>query len=100
MNNSNKHREHIEQALAKHTFEHQRNAAQKAFSKFNAGAKAVVVAAEMQSGKSGIALALACKQRLSLADELLTSRKHLKDTLYLVTMADLALQEQAKRDLS
>ncbi|MGL5664774.1 MAG: DEAD/DEAH box helicase family protein, partial [Shewanella sp.] len=26
--------------------------------------------------------------------------KHLKDTLYLVTMADLALQEQAKRDLS
>lgn len=100
MNNSNKHREHIEQALAKHTFEHQRNAAQKAFSKFNAGAKAVVVAAEMQSGKSGIALALACKQRLSLADELLTSRKHLKDTLYLVTMAELALQEQAKRDLS
>ncbi|KOY19344.1 glutathione synthase [Vibrio parahaemolyticus] len=100
MNNSNNHREHIAQALAKHTFEHQRSAAEKAFSKFNTGSKAVVVAAEMQSGKSGIALALACKQRLSLADELLTSRKHLKDTLYLVTMADLALQEQAKRDLA
>lgn len=100
MNNSNNHREHIAQALAKHTFEHQRNAAEKAFSKFNTGSKAVVVAAEMQSGKSGIALALACKQRLSLADEQLTSRKHLKDTLYLVTMADLALQEQAKRDLT
>ncbi|MFL7009573.1 DEAD/DEAH box helicase family protein [Enterovibrio norvegicus] len=100
MNNSNKHREHIKQALAKHTFEHQRSAAEKSFSKFNTGSKAVVIAAEMQSGKSGIALALACEQRLSLTDELLTSRKHLKDTLYLVTMADLALQEQAKRDLS
>ena len=100
MNNSYKHRAYIQQSITKHTFQHQRNAADKAFSKFTTGSRAVVVAAEMQSGKSGIALALAGKQRLSLPDELLTSRKHLKDTLYLVTMADLALQEQAKRDLS
>lgn len=99
MNNQIKHREYVQKAILQYTFEHQRCAAEKAFSKFKAGSKAVVVAAEMQSGKSGIALALACKQRLSLTDELLTSRKHLKDTLYLVTMADLALQEQAKRDL-
>ncbi|HCB1508716.1 TPA: DEAD/DEAH box helicase family protein, partial [Citrobacter freundii] len=86
--------------MAENTFEHQRNAAEKAFTKLNSGSKAVILAAEMQSGKSGIALALACLQRLSLPDELLANRKYLKDTLYLVTMADLALQEQAKRDLT
>ncbi|MBF4381476.1 DEAD/DEAH box helicase family protein, partial [Vibrio anguillarum] len=37
---------------------------------------------------------------LSLSDEVIIDRKCLKDTLYLVTMADLALQEQAKQDLS
>ncbi|CCQ42142.1 glutathione synthase [Yersinia enterocolitica] len=100
MNSSNKHRNYVQYSMAENTFEHQRNAAEKAFSKLNSGSKAVVVAAEMQSGKSGIALALACLQRLSLPDELLANRKYLKDTLYLLTMADLALQEQAKRDLA
>ncbi|HBF47827.1 MAG TPA: glutathione synthase, partial [Shewanella frigidimarina] len=95
-----KHRHYVEQAIQKHTFEHQRNAAHNTFSKFNTGSRAVVIAAEMQSGKSGIALALAGLQRLSLSDEFISDRKKLKDTLYLVTMADIALQEQAKKDLA
>lgn len=100
MTNAQKHRRYVEHAVAEHTFAHQREAAQKTFSKFMAGSRAVVVAAEMQSGKSGIALALAGLQRLSLPDEQISSRKYLKDTLYLVTMADTALQEQAKQDLA
>jgi hypothetical protein len=95
-----KHRHYVEQAIQEHTFEHQRNAAHNTFSKFNTGSRAVVIAAEMQSGKSGIALALAGLQRLSLSDEFISDRKKLKDTLYLVTMADIALQEQAKKDLA
>ncbi|WP_261872669.1 DEAD/DEAH box helicase family protein [Vibrio rarus] len=82
------------------TFAHQRIAADKAFSKFQNGSRAVVIAAEMQSGKSGISLALSGLQRLSLPDDKICSRKYLKDTLYLVTMADIALQEQAKQDLA
>lgn len=54
----------------------------------------------MQSGKSGISLALACLQRQSLDDTVICDRKQLKDTLYLVTMADIALFDQAKHDLS
>lgn len=99
MNSSNRHRNYVLCTIAENTFEHQQNAAKKTFAKLISGYKAVVIAAEMQSGKSGIALALACFQRLSLSDDLLSDRKYLKDTLYLVTMADLALQEQAKRDL-
>lgn len=95
-----KHRHYVEQAIQEHTFEHQRNAAHNTFSKFNSGSRAVVIAAEMQSGKSGIALALAGLQRLSLSDDFISDRKKLKDTLYLVTMADIALQEQAKKDLA
>jgi hypothetical protein len=100
MNKTEKHRSIVREALSKHTYGHQRQAAERTFSKFQNGARAVVIAAEMQSGKSGIALALASMQRLSLSDEIICQRKYLKDTLYLVTMADVALQEQAKNDLA
>lgn len=95
---ANKHRQHI-QSILEGTFEHQRSAAIKAAAAINGGARAVVIAAEMQSGKSGIALALACLQRQSLTDQDICDRKQLKDTLYLVTMADTALLAQAKQDL-
>ncbi len=95
-----RHRDRIESVLADNTFSHQRGAAQRAFNHFNSGARAVVIAAEMQSGKSGIALALSCLQRNSLPDNDLCDRRKLKDTLYLVTMADLALLEQAKHDFA
>jgi hypothetical protein len=95
-----KYRQQVENAISANTFEHQRNAAAKTFAKFSAGSRAVVLAAEMQSGKSGIALALSGLQRLSLSDAQISDRKRLKDTLYLVTMADIALQEQAKKDLA
>ena len=98
-NMATRHREKIKQVLEKYTFEHQRIAAQRAFSNFQDGSKAVIVAAEMQSGKSGMALALACMQRNNLSDEDICNRRLLKDTLYLVTMADIALLEQAKSDL-
>lgn len=99
-NNSEKHRNIVLSCLEKNIFDHQLIAAQRTFDKFQSGARAVVIAAEMQSGKSGIALALAAMQRLSLNDDEICQRKLLKDTLYLVTMADVALQEQAKNDLS
>ncbi|WMP17092.1 DEAD/DEAH box helicase family protein [Thiothrix lacustris] len=95
------HREKVNQTFngsALHN--HQRDAAQRTFTHFQQGVKAVIIAAEMQSGKSGIALALACLQRNSLSDEDICQRNLLKDTLYLVTMADVALLEQAKTDLS
>ncbi|MFA0082802.1 glutathione synthase [Vibrio breoganii] len=100
MNNANKHRQAIHNSINEFTFAHQQIAAKKTFAKFESGSRAVVVAAEMQSGKSGISLVLGGLQRLSLTDEVLCTRKYLKDTLYLVTMADLALQEQAKQDLA
>jgi len=100
MMNTNKHRQYTETIIKKNTFGHQQLAANKAFDKFNTGSRAVVIAAEMQSGKSGISLVLAGLQRLSLSDIEISDRKCLKDTLYLVTMADTALQEQAKRDLA
>lgn len=100
MNKTEQHRSIVREALSKHTYGHQRQAAERTFSKFQNGARAVVIAAEMQSGKSGIALALASMQRLLLSDEIICQRKYLKDTLYLVTMADVALQEQAKNDLA
>ena len=53
----------------------------------------------MQAGKSGIALALCCLQRLSLTVQQICNRAQLKDTLYLVTMPDTALKEQAEEDL-
>ncbi|EGR4188106.1 glutathione synthase [Vibrio cholerae] len=78
---------------------HQVNAATKTFNAFIGDVRAVVTAAEMQAGKSGIALALCCLQRLSLSDTDICDRKQLKDTLYLVTMPDTALKEQAEADL-
>ncbi|MFK3708946.1 DEAD/DEAH box helicase family protein [Leclercia adecarboxylata] len=78
---------------------HQVNAATKTFEALSGNVRAVVTAAEMQAGKSGIALALCCLQRLSLNDQDICDRKQLKDTLYLVTMPDTALKEQAEQDL-
>lgn len=96
---ANRHRLKLQQVLDENTFEHQRVAANRTFQHFQDGAKAVIVAAEMQSGKSGIALALACLQRESLSEDDICNRRLLKDTLYLVTMADIALLEQSKSDL-
>ena len=101
MNNSAiRHRQRLEQVLADNTFDHQRQAANKVHQQFTKGSRAVIVAAEMQSGKSGIALALACQQRNSLSDADICDRNQLKDTLFLVTLADVALQEQAAEDLA
>lgn len=80
-------------------FDHQREAARKTFDAFHGEVRAVVMAAEMQAGKSGIALALSCLQRLSLSDENICDRSQLKDTLYLLTMPDTALLGQAMNDL-
>jgi hypothetical protein len=98
-NKAELHRQKVSQIVEENTFEHQRIAAQRTFSKFEDGASSVIIAAEMQSGKSGIALALACLQRAKLSDLDICDRKQLKDTLYLVTMADIALFEQASEDL-
>lgn len=94
-----KHRQRVRDALAANVFEHQRQAAERTFEKLNNGSRAVVLAAEMQSGKSGIALALSCLQRDSLSDEHICDKHQLKDVLYLVTMADTALLNQAQEDL-
>jgi hypothetical protein len=94
-----KHRQRVANALTEHTFEHQRQAAERTFEKLDSGSRAVVLAAEMQSGKSGIALALACLQRNRLSDQKICDKQQLKDVLYLVTMADTALLEQAQEDL-
>ena len=79
--------------------DHQRIAARKTFSAFNPNTRAIVLAAEMQAGKSGISLALCCEQRLSLNDTDIADRQKLRDTLYLLTMVDTALLDQAKNDL-
>ena len=57
MNTAKLHRDRLKEALERYTFEHQRIAAQRAFRHLNEGSRAVVIVAEMQSGKSGIALA-------------------------------------------
>lgn len=98
-NTANMHRDGIEKVVSQNTFEHQRSAARKAFKDFDNN-RSVVIAAEMQSGKSGIALALSGMQRQKLNDADICDRKQLKDTLYLVTMADLSLLEQATQDLA
>ncbi|WP_019935806.1 DEAD/DEAH box helicase family protein [Oceanimonas smirnovii] len=79
--------------------EHQREAAKKTFNAFDDNTRAVVLAAEMQAGKSGISVALACLQRLSLSDAAITDRAQLKDTVYMLTMVDTALLQQAEDDL-
>ena len=79
--------------------DHQIIAARKTFSAFNPNTRAIVLAYEMQAGKSGISLALCCEQRLSLNEQDISDRKKLRDTLYLLTMVDTALLDQAKNDL-
>ncbi|MCY1291921.1 hypothetical protein D9M70_411280 [compost metagenome] len=80
-------------------FEHQVFAAKNAFSGLADDTRAVILAAEMQSGKSGVSLAIASLQRLSLSDAAITSQLLLKDSLYLMTMADVSLLAQAREDL-
>lgn len=100
MNNvAQKHRDKIQSVVEGQTFDHQRTAAKKAHEALDSQTRAVVIAAEMQSGKSGVALALSCLQRQSLDDQAICDRRQLKDTLYLVTLADTALLNQAKSDL-
>lgn len=92
------HRERVD-VVMQSLHEHQVKAAQKVFDTFDAGHRAVILAAEMQSGKSGVAMALACLQRLSRSNRDICSRAQLKDTLFVLTMSDTQLLEQAGRDL-
>lgn len=97
---ANKLRHLVDEVLKSNSLHsHQVNAATKTFEALSGNVRAVVTAAEMQAGKSGIALALCCLQRLSLNDQDICDRKQLKDTLYLVTMPDTALKGQAEQDL-
>jgi len=101
MNKAQTHRQRIQRIFdSKDLHQHQIEAAKKVYFALNDATRAVVTAAEMQAGKSGIALALCCFQRLSLSDLDICDRKQLKDTLYLVTMPDTALRDQAEDDLS
>lgn len=79
---------------------HQRRAARRVFDSFEQGYRAVILAAEMQSGKSGVAMALACLQRQSLSDRQICDRDQLKDTLFVLTMPDVQLLQQAEGDLA
>ena len=100
MTSSERHRKTALDVLdGKSLHDHQREAANKTFAALQSGSRAVITAAEMQAGKSGVALALCCLQRLSLSDEDICSRAKLRDTLYLVTLPDTALLEQAQDDL-
>lgn len=100
MNKAEVHRKKVQEILDGNTLHgHQVSAATKTFNAFSNDVRAVVTAAEMQAGKSGIALALCCLQRLSLDDETICQKRSLKDTLYLVTMPDTALRDQAEDDL-
>ncbi len=93
------HRERVD-GIMQSLHEHQVEAAQRVFATFRAGHRAVILAAEMQSGKSGVAMALACLQRLSRNNRDMCSRAQLKDTLFVLTMPDSQLLEQAERDLA
>ncbi len=99
-NNAVKHREKIQTLLREpFVYPHQRNAARNTFQALQGSTRAVIMAAEMQAGKSGVALATACYQRNSLTDEQICDPKYLKDTLYVMTMVDTSLLAQAKEDL-
>ena len=99
-NNANKHRDKIQTLLSEPSvYKHQRDAAQNTYIALNGSIRAAILAAEMQSGKSGVAMAIACYQRNSLSDIEICQPKMLKDTLYIMTMADISLLEQAKEDL-
>lgn len=100
MNQVKTQRERISKVLQENVFPHQRSAANKIFSALDFDCRTVIMAAEMQSGKSGVALALACLQRNKLTDEEITNQSMLKDTMYILTMPDTALLAQAKEDLS
>ncbi|AGH81530.1 glutathione synthase [Psychromonas sp. CNPT3] len=100
MNTPQKHRALVTEILNSNTLHsHQIKAAKKTYDAFNGNIRAVVTAAEMQAGKSGIALALCCLQRFNLSDQDICDRRKLKDTLYLITMPDTALRDQAETDL-
>lgn len=95
-----KHREKIQTLLSEPSvFAHQRDAARNTFIALKGETRAVIIAAEMQAGKSGVALAIACYQRNSLSDEDICNPKYLRDTLYVMTMADTSLLSQAREDL-
>lgn len=99
-NQSEQHRAKIELLLSEPcVFKHQRDAARNTFLALQGDTRAVIMAAEMQAGKSGVALATACYQRNSLNDEMICNSTYLKDTLYVMTMADTSLLAQAKEDL-
>lgn len=101
MNNQlTKHREKVQTLLREPSvFPHQRSAARNTYQALQGETRAVIMAAEMQAGKSGVALATACYQRNSLNDEDICNPKYLRDTLYVMTMADTTLLAQAKEDL-
>lgn len=99
-NKAEQHRAKIEMLLSEPSvFKHQRDAARNTYLALKGDTRAVIMAAEMQAGKSGVALATACYQRNSLSDEDICNLKHAKDTLYVMTMADTTLLAQAKEDL-
>ena len=81
-------------------YDHQREAARKIHEALTGDVRAVVAAAEMQAGKSGVALALSCLQRLSMDDSTICDASKVYDTLYMITMVETALLEQAGKDLS
>jgi len=94
-----KHREIVKNLLDEKVFPHQRRAAVNTFSALGPDCRTVIMAAEMQSGKSGVALALACMQRNSLTDDEIVDQSKLKDTMYVLTMPNKDLLAQAKEDL-
>ncbi|MEL0630817.1 DEAD/DEAH box helicase family protein [Psychromonas aquatilis] len=95
-----KHREKIQTLLSEPSvYPHQRDAARNTYQALQGETRAIIMAAEMQAGKSGVALATACYQRNSLSDEDICNPKYLRDTLYVMTMADTTLLAQAKEDL-
>lgn len=95
-----KHREKIQELLNEPSvYPHQRNAAKNTYQALKGETRAVILAAEMQAGKSGVALAIACYQRNSLNDRDICDSQCLRDTLYIMTLADTSLLSQAKDDL-
>jgi hypothetical protein len=99
INQAEKHRKLVQKILDENVFPHQRRAANNTFSALGPDCRTVIMAAEMQSGKSGVALALACMQRNSLNDEDIVDQAKLKDTMYVLTMPNTDLLAQAKEDL-
>ena len=60
-NNAEQHRAKIEMLLSEPSvYKHQRDAARNTFLALQGDTRAVIMAAEMQAGKSGVALATAC----------------------------------------